>query len=61
MATSRWTEELLARARMEADPYADGLAEKVMSGDDGVRRYNHLLELADTVLASPSCIARLVT
>ena len=56
MATSRWTEELLAKARMEGDPYADGLAEKVMSGEEGVRRYNHLLELADTLLATPSLV-----
>ena len=61
MATSRWTEELLDEASDQGDdpkarPNADQLAEKVMTSEGGVRSYNHLLEVADTVLASPSLV-----
>jgi hypothetical protein len=35
-------------------PNADDLATGVMSHEDGVDRYNHLLEVADALLASPA-------
>jgi hypothetical protein len=61
MATSRWTEELLDEASDQGDdpkarPNADHLAEEVMTSEGGVRSYNHLLEVADSVLASPSLV-----
>ncbi len=59
MATSRWTEGLLDEASQQGDnpnvhPNADELATGVMSHEGGVHRYNHLLEVADALLASPS-------
>ena len=59
MATSRWTEALLDEASRQGDdptvhPNADDLAAGVMSHEGGVHRYNHLLEVADALLASPS-------
>ena len=59
MATSRWTKGLLKKASTQGDnpevhPNADDLATAVMSHEGGVHRYNHLLEVADTLLASPS-------
>jgi hypothetical protein len=59
MATSRWTEALLDEASRQGDnptahPNADDLATAVMSHEGGVHRYNHLLEVADVLLASPS-------
>jgi hypothetical protein len=58
MATSRWTKELLNKASTQGDnpevhPNADELATEVMSQGE-VHSYNHLLEVADTLLASPS-------
>ena len=59
MATSRWTEELLNEASLQGDdpgarPNADELAKRAMTSGGGVHRYNHLLEVADAILASPS-------
>jgi len=59
MAASRWTEEMLDEASQQGDapkahPNADRLAEEVMISEGGVRSYNHLLEVADALLASPS-------
>jgi hypothetical protein len=58
MATSRWTKELLNEASTQGDdpgvhPNADDLATAVMS-EGGVHQYNHLLEVADTLLTTPS-------
>jgi hypothetical protein len=58
MATSRWTKQLLDEASRQGDaphahPNADDLATDVMSHEGGVHRYNHLLEVADALLASP--------
>ncbi len=59
MATSRWTEGLLDEASKQGDnpsvhPNADDLAAGVMSHEGGVHGYNHLLEVADALLAAPS-------
>jgi len=59
MATSRWTEALLDQASEQGDnpgvhPNADELATAVMSHAGGVHRYNHLLGLADALLAAPA-------
>ncbi len=59
MATSRWTERQLDEASLQGDdptvhPNADELAAGVMNHEGGVHRYNHLLEVADALLASPS-------
>ncbi len=59
MATSRWTEGMLDEASRQGDnpsvhPNADELASGVMSHEGGVHRYNHLLEVADALLAAPS-------
>jgi hypothetical protein len=65
MAASRWTEELLNEASREGDhrngdpsvhPNADELATAVMTHEEGVHRYNHLLQVADALLAAPSLI-----
>jgi hypothetical protein len=58
MATSRWTKEMLDEASTQGDnpevhPNADDLASAVMSQGD-IHRYNHLLEVADALLVSPS-------
>jgi hypothetical protein len=61
MATSRWTSALLDQATREGDdptvhPNADELAAQVMTHPDGIRRYNHLLEVADVLLESPALV-----
>jgi hypothetical protein len=53
MTTSHWTDAVLDQARLEGDDYADRLATKVMSHEKGIHRYNHLLEVAETLVASP--------
>lgn len=53
MTTSHWTDAVLDQARLEGDDYADRLATKVMSHEKGIHRYNHLLEVAETLVVSP--------
>jgi len=61
MGTSRWTDAVLNEASEQGDspearPNADDLAAQVLGQPDGVRRYNHLLAMADMLLASPALV-----
>lgn len=56
--TSKWTDAALLAARGIGDPEADALAERILTaraGSGGVSRggYNHLLDLADVLVAHP--------
>jgi hypothetical protein len=56
--TSKWTDAALLAARGIGDPEADALAERILAdkaGSGGVSRggYNHLLDLADVLVAHP--------
>lgn len=53
MTTSQWTEDILEQARHQGDEVADRLAEKVMSHEDAIHRFNHFLEVADALVTAP--------
>lgn len=56
--TSRWTDEVLLNARLQGDPDADRIIAGILappSGDatETRRSYNHLLDLANLLVANP--------
>ncbi|MEO8755074.1 MAG: hypothetical protein ABI624_20615, partial [Casimicrobiaceae bacterium] len=56
--TSKWTDETLTAARLEGDPEADAIIERILAGADGAGGmsrggYNHVLDLATMLVSYP--------